>query len=130
MIHVGAFPNLLMQIRKWGKIVMLIEILQYIFYFFAAVGILFGITSLSVLMFYSKNQSRCRSVILLRPGDDDAELILRSCIRADRLLSRCMPPVVIDCGLCGETLAVVQRLSQELDFQLIRPDELEATVEA
>ncbi len=107
---------------------MWMAILQYILYFLAAVGILFGITSLSVLLFYSKNQSRCRSVILLRPEDDDAELILRSCIRADRLLSRFMPPLVIDCGLCGETLEIVQRLSQELDFSLIRPDELPSVV--
>ena len=108
---------------------MLIEVLRYIFYFLAAVGILFGLVSLSVLLFYSKNLSRCRSVILLHSNDDEAELILRSCIRADRLLSRCMPPVVIDCGLRGETFEVVQRLSKELDFVLIRPNELEAIFE-
>ena len=108
---------------------MLIDVLQYILYFFAAVGILFGIASLAVLLFYSKNQSRCRSVIVLPAEDDDAELIPRACIRADRLLSRCQPPIVIDCGLYGETLEIVRHLSGDLGFILVHPEELGTAID-
>ena len=108
----------------------MIELVSYMLYFFAAIGILFGLVSLSVLLFYAKNQTRCRTLILLRPEDSDAELIVRTCIRSDRLLSRGEPPIVIDCGLSGEPLAVLQRLTAEYRLTVVHSDKTDDIVQA
>lgn len=104
---------------------MLMEFVCYLFYFLAAVGILFGIVSLSVLVFYGRNQTRCRSVILLQPEDQDAEWILRACLRADRLLSRGEPALIIDCGLPDETRQIVEQMSTDARAILVRSDAVE-----
>ena len=96
----------------------MMEFVSYMLYFFAAIGILFGLVSLSVLLFYAKNQTRCRTLILLRPEDSDAELIVRTCIRSDRLLSR------------GEPLAVLQRLTAEYRLTVAHSDKTDDIVQA
>lgn len=109
---------------------MLMEFVCYLFYFLAAVGILFGVVSLSVLVFYGRNQTRCRSVVLLQPEDRDAEWILRACLRADRLLSRGEPALIIDCGLPEETRRVVERMSADARAILVQADASEELLSA
>ena len=78
-----------------------------------------GIISLSLLVFYSKNQRRCRSFITLGAEDTDAELLIRACRRADRLLGRTLPPILIDTGMTEQTQEIVRRLAQRYDFIII-----------
>lgn len=98
---------------------MLLQITELIVCFFLALFLVTGIVSLTLLTFYCKYQRHCRSLIILTADDTDTEFRIRACLRADRLLGRTLPPILVDTGICGERKEIVRRAALRYDLPVI-----------
>ena len=98
---------------------MVISILELMITALVSLFLAMGIIALSLLVSYGKLQRCCRTVITLGEKDTDAELIIRACQRADRVLGRSMPPVIIDAGMTSETRKIVSRFGLKHELMIV-----------
>ena len=98
---------------------MIISILELVVTVLISLFFTSGIIALSLLVFFGKLQRYCQTVITLGEKDTDAELIIHACLRADRLLGRSMPPVIVDAGMTPETRKIVSQIGRKHELKIV-----------